>query len=115
MEEYKVNHTYLVEYGNSLLSVTILKVSKEAYHLRWNNSNETTSTEWCLKPKFKTKHKLIEDVTEIVSTISTIEYDTCPTCSGMGSIPEVNTTAGISTCPTCWGNKFIAKKMTFKN
>lgn len=116
MEELKLNHTYLLQFGSGdhLYSVTILMVTDKAYHIQWNSDNESNST-WEQKKVFNRNYNMIEDISnftinEKINTAKT-KYTQCPICHGLGTVPDDKQTAGTVPCPLCHGSKMIPESI----
>ena len=94
MEELKLNHTYLFQFGTGdiLSSITILIITEKAYHLQRNNGLES-STNWEQKSVFDRNYNVVEDITNFVVEKNDItnvktKFITCPVCKGFGTIPD---------------------------
>ena len=116
MEELKLNHTYLLQYGTGelLYSATILLITDKAYHVQWNNGLESNN-EWKLKELMNRNYKMLEDISDfVVEKITSdvkVKFITCPVCKGFGTIPDEKTTGGTSPCPLCYGSKMIPESI----
>lgn len=116
MEELnmELNHTYLLQYGNSTIisSATILLITDRAYRIRWNNGLNSNDT-WELKTEINRRYSIVEDISDVMKDIEFEEatnklsvettWKNCPECQGRGWFPDSRTTAGTTTCTNCWG------------
>jgi hypothetical protein len=117
MEEIKIddlqlNHTYLIGRTHVLRSITVLTITDKAYQIRWNN-NQNNPITWETKYQLEFDYSVVEDISDFQTYQEPIKlkfctkYVTCTICSGMGSVPDFNSTAGTKLCPLCQGNKTI--------
>jgi hypothetical protein len=119
MEEnkFELNHSYLInKYTRTFLSVTILLITDKAYHVRWNNGMNSSSTSWESK-EILNEYNIVEDITEFMnhenlamnpsSRNVIIKRILCPGCYGSGVIPDTSSTAGNKLCPQCLGGKTV--------
>ena len=117
MGNYIKGHTYLIRFGScqsKLYSITILLITKTAYHIKWNNGLESTDN-WNEINKFDELYSLVEDITDFMvetnttasRTFSVEELKPCPNCNATGIVPsepfETNV-VGIKKCKYCWGS-----------
>ncbi|MDA3779486.1 MAG: hypothetical protein PF487_04570 [Bacteroidales bacterium] len=115
MEELKLNHTYLLQFGNGdmLSSVTILMVTDKAYRIQWNNNSKHTT--WEQKKIFNRNYVMIEDISDFIveDKISTIKTKLIkrPICHGFGYVPDEKSTGGTTPCPLCHGSKMIPESI----
>lgn len=118
MEELKLKHTYLLQFGSGdiLSKVKILLITDKAYHIQWNIGMENNTT-WEQKKVFNNNYNMIEDISDFVTEKTEVE-DTlhvkiklvqCHICKGFGTIPDDSITSGVTTCPLCLGVKMISE------
>ena len=55
-----INHNYLVTFGNQLIEIRILRITKTSIKYRYEDSKQE---EWILFESFDNKFYMIEDVT----------------------------------------------------
>lgn len=112
-KELKQGNKYLVKRTGTLSLIEVLLITQTAYQFRYESGN----TGWIEKEEFNTWYWVIENVSEyeIGTTIkekeNKQEFETCPICHGMGTVPDPSQTAGTKPCPLCSGNKMILKKI----
>lgn len=134
----EVNHTYLLRYGctDTVSSVTVLMITDKAYKIRWNGSGSET---WEVRRRMYSDYSLLEDISDFVASqpeekqpikenpfnwsnylspfldVNFHPYflveEQCPTCGGIGTIPDTHTTSSRITCPDCNGSKKKSKKV----
>lgn len=120
MEELKLNHTYLLQFGSgdTLSNVTILLITDKAYHVQWNIDIESNTT-WEQKRVFNNNYNMIEDISDFVIEKNVVENTLhvktklieCYVCKGFGTIPDDKSTTGTTTCPRCFGAKMIPESI----
>jgi len=109
MKDLIKDHTYLIKFGCQfkLYNITILLITKTAYHVRWNNGLESTDN-WNEINKFDELYSLVEDITDFVTETQTSARILCPYCLGAGAIRDDNSSSGTKVCPHCWGTKRVS-------
>lgn len=124
-EKLQQGNTYLVRYGSSgsLSQMKVLLITDKAYQFKY----ESGGTGWQLKHDFERDYTIIENISDFITqelqknfdgtytlTEYSVEYETCPVCHGMGTVPNVDITSGTSPCPLCQGNRRVVKRTEAK-
>jgi hypothetical protein len=108
---------YLIKRSDTISLIEVLVITETSYKFKYESGN----TDWTTKEHFHTWYTIIEDVTsyEINQIIkekgylheTKQDFETCPICHGLGTIPDATQTTGTKPCPLCLGNKIILKKV----